>query len=245
MPDGALDARGRGVELARDLGIEHLGHGVDDVHVVDGQQNRLAQVLVALDVRGHADLVDDVGDDALERGLRLRRSELRTRAAGALARPGRLADALHEQRRVKRLLHEVRRAELRTLHQHLFVADRGGDDHAGRCVFRPQMRQQGQAVQIRQHEVEHHDVGLEFGDEFFRAQPIVRLGDQFHVRLLADGLGIGRAVLFAGISQQNTDFRFHNILLRKNSGLRSALCQIARFPCLARIFYHIWNARTM
>ena len=107
------------------------------------------------------------------------------------------------------------------------------------------MRQQGQAVQIRQHEVEHHDVGLEFGDEFFRAQPIVGLGDQFHVRLLADGLGIGRAVLFAGISQQNTDFRFHNILLRKNSGLRSALCQIAHFPCLARIFYHIWNGRTM
>ena len=119
-----LNARGRGVELARDLGVEHLGHGIDDVHIVDGQHDRLAQVLVALDVRRDADLMDDIGDDALERGRGFGCVQLRAQAAGAAARTCGLPDAVHEQRRVDRLLHEVHRAEIGTLHEHLVIVDR-------------------------------------------------------------------------------------------------------------------------
>ena len=37
------------------LGIQYLGDGVDDVHIVDGDDNRLPQILVAFNVSWDAD----------------------------------------------------------------------------------------------------------------------------------------------------------------------------------------------
>ena len=223
MANGTLNARGRGVELARDLGVEHLGHGIDDVHIVDGQHDRLAQVLVALDVRRDADLMDDVGDDALERGRGLGCVKLCAQAAGAAARTRGLPDAVHEQRRVDRLLHEVHRAEIGTLHEHLVIVDRGCNDYARRLLLGLQPRQQRHTVNARQHEIKHNHVGLKFVDERLCAQPVVRLRDQLHVRLPGDGPGIGCAIFLTGLCHQYTDFCFHNLLLCKISGLRSAV----------------------
>ena len=66
VADGTLYAARRRGKLLRDLRIEHLRHGVDGVHVVDREDDRLAQILIPLNMRRNADLVDDVGNDALE-----------------------------------------------------------------------------------------------------------------------------------------------------------------------------------
>lgn len=61
-----LDARRRCAEFFSDLGIQHLGDGIDYIHVVYRKYYRLAQVLIALYVRRNADLVDDLGDCRFE-----------------------------------------------------------------------------------------------------------------------------------------------------------------------------------
>ena len=55
VADGALHAGGGGAELLGHGGVQHLGHRVDDLHVVDRENDRLAEVLVALDVGGDAE----------------------------------------------------------------------------------------------------------------------------------------------------------------------------------------------
>ena len=72
VADGALHSGGRGGEFLRDLRIERLSDGVDHIHIVDGEDDGLAQILITLDVGWHADLVDDVGDNGFEVALTLR-----------------------------------------------------------------------------------------------------------------------------------------------------------------------------
>ena len=62
VPNCPLHPGGRGAEFLCHRGIEHLRHRVDHFHVVDGQYDGLPQILVALDVRRYADLVDDLRD---------------------------------------------------------------------------------------------------------------------------------------------------------------------------------------
>ena len=66
MADGALHPAGGGAEALGYLGIEHLCDGVDDVHVLHCDENGFTQILVALDVGGYADLVNDGGDQSLQ-----------------------------------------------------------------------------------------------------------------------------------------------------------------------------------
>lgn len=65
VPDGPLYTGRRGLEGFGHLWIEHLGDGIDDIHVVDGDDDGLPQVLIALDVGRHADFMDDAGDQRL------------------------------------------------------------------------------------------------------------------------------------------------------------------------------------
>ena len=62
MADGPLHPAGGGLEGLGHLGVQYLGDGVDHIHIVDGDDDGLPQVLVALDVGGDTDLVDDAGD---------------------------------------------------------------------------------------------------------------------------------------------------------------------------------------
>ena len=100
-----------------------------------------------------------------------------------------LPDAVHEQRRVDRLLHEVHRAEIGTLHEHLVIVDRGCNDYARRLLLGLQPRQQRHTVDTCQHEVEHHHVGLKFVNERLCAQPVVRL--------CASSMSVSRAMALA------------------------------------------------
>ena len=65
MADGSFHPAGGGLEGLRHLGVEHLGDGIDHVHIVDGDDDGLPQVLVALDMGRDTDFVDDAGDQSL------------------------------------------------------------------------------------------------------------------------------------------------------------------------------------
>ena len=58
MADGTLHPGRRGLEGFRHLGVQNFRDSVDHIHIVDGDDDGFAQVLVALDVGRHADLVD-------------------------------------------------------------------------------------------------------------------------------------------------------------------------------------------
>ena len=62
MTDGALHAGGCGLILFCDRWVEDLGNRVDHVAVLYRHQNGGAEILISLNVSGHADLVDDLGD---------------------------------------------------------------------------------------------------------------------------------------------------------------------------------------
>ena len=55
VPDGTLHSGRRCLEGFCHLGVEHLGDGVDDIHIVDSDDDGFPQVLVALDMGGDAD----------------------------------------------------------------------------------------------------------------------------------------------------------------------------------------------
>ena len=69
VADGTLHPAGGRPEGFRYLGIQHLRDGVDHVHIVYRDDDGLPQILVALDVGGNADLVDDARDHGLDAGL--------------------------------------------------------------------------------------------------------------------------------------------------------------------------------
>ena len=66
VTDGALHPRRRRVILFRDGGVELLGHGVDDLRLLDGKDDGVAQIMVALDMGGDSYLVQDLRHLQLE-----------------------------------------------------------------------------------------------------------------------------------------------------------------------------------
>ena len=77
MADGALHPAGSGTVFLGDFRVQALGHGVDILRLVHGEQDGVPQKLVTLDVGRHTDLVQDLGDGKL---IGIQRDRLR--AAG-------------------------------------------------------------------------------------------------------------------------------------------------------------------
>ena len=69
MTNCSFDSAGGGLEGFCYLGIQYLGDGIDHVHVSHGDDDGFPQILVALDVGGDTDLMDDAGDHGLDVGL--------------------------------------------------------------------------------------------------------------------------------------------------------------------------------
>ena len=67
MADGALHAAGSGTVFLGDFRVEAFGHSVDVLRLVHGEQDGIPQELVALDVGGDADLVQDLRHGQLDR----------------------------------------------------------------------------------------------------------------------------------------------------------------------------------
>ena len=53
-------------------GIELLGDRIDNIRIVDRHHDRFPQVVITLDMRRYADLMDDIGDDHFKSGASAR-----------------------------------------------------------------------------------------------------------------------------------------------------------------------------
>ena len=112
MANRALDARGSSVVALRNLRVEHLGHGIYHVHILDGEDDRLAQILIALYMCRHADLMDYIRDDRFK--LRVvacghgRFAAVYSRGGrGIVLVPGQLPDPCQQRRYIAGLRHEI------------------------------------------------------------------------------------------------------------------------------------------
>ena len=117
MADGALHAAGGGTVFLGNFRVEALGHSVDVLRLVHGEQDGIPQKLIALDVGGNADLVQDLSN-----------CQLITVHAGvqdALFLPGsHLQHAVCQNRLVKGLDEVVSKALVQQLLHHFLALER-------------------------------------------------------------------------------------------------------------------------
>ena len=69
VADGTLYPGRRGLECLGHLGVQYLGDGIDHIHIFHRDDDGFPQVLIALDVGGHTDLVDDARNHGFDAGL--------------------------------------------------------------------------------------------------------------------------------------------------------------------------------
>ena len=66
MADGTLHSGRGGLECFGYLRVQYLGDGIDDIHVIYRNDDGFPQVLVAFDMGGDTDFVDDTGDHGFD-----------------------------------------------------------------------------------------------------------------------------------------------------------------------------------
>ena len=214
MADGALDAGRGGAEALGNLGIEHLGDGVDHVHVLDGQDDGLAQILVALDVGGDADLMDDVGHNLLQIRVRVHDlralAEVHAHAGGARQVEAELADPGDKRLYVAGFGDKVFRPALGALGNDLAVDKAGQHDHAALGAPLPQAAQHLQPVQLRQHQLQQHEIRLKLCLALQRLHPVGRHADDLHISLGSDQLTELPTKFTVRVDRENANSGFHN-----------------------------------
>ena len=205
MADGTLHPAGGRPEGFRHLGIQHLRDGVDYVHVVYRDDDGLPQILVALDVGGNADLVDDARDHGLDAGL-VRAALLRgflTVAAPDLLKP------LHQRGHIAGLQHQIPHPQIGRRRGHVLRHKDGGRQRDGAALHAGYGFQNADAVLLAQHQIQHQNVGLPLLHHANGLFPVVgRSNDLETVGVLQCG-GQGGAEVVRAVRDQYGCYMFH------------------------------------
>ena len=124
MADGAFHPAGGSAVFLGDFRVQALGHSVDVLRLVHGEQNGIPQELVALDVGRDADLVQNFGDGqfvTVHTGV----EQVLFLSAGCLEHPGG-KDAF-----VKGLDKIVGKAFVQQFLYHFLALERAGNEKRG------------------------------------------------------------------------------------------------------------------
>ena len=202
VADGPLHPGCCGAELPGHLGVENLGHGVDHIHVLHGHDDGLPQVLVALDVGGDPDLVDDGGDVGLQ-GLP---GGDRQAGGGIFLRPvlrGQQTDALDNRRDPAGLHHVV----VPALGGH-FVGY-GASGKAGQDQGAHDGIQDVVPVHAMQDQVHHQHIRGELLGQANGFLSVVCLTDHFQALLALQSFCQDAAEFLAGVGNENRFLVFH------------------------------------
>ena len=130
VADGPLYPGWGGAEGFGHLGVEHLGDGIDHVHVVHRDDDGLPQILVALDVGRDADLMDDAGDHGFDAGLV---HAARGRKPEALPSPDFL-QPLHQYGQIAGLEHQIPNPQIGGCRGYIFRHKGGGRQGDGLVI---------------------------------------------------------------------------------------------------------------
>ena len=135
--------------------IQHLRHGIDDIHVMHRNHNGLTQILVPFYVRRNADFVNHGGHTALQ--------QRRCRRFAAFAAG--MAHMLQQRFRAAGLGQKITHAQLQRLCNRPLAAKSGHhDDTRHMDVPVLHLAQQTETVQPRQHNVHYQQIRLCFFD---------------------------------------------------------------------------------
>ena len=237
MADGPLHSRRRGAEALGHRRVQHLGHRVDDLHVVHRDDDGLPEVLIALDVGRDADLVDDGGDRVLQRvEPQLRGGRVLEDAPHPLHQGGGLAG----------LGQVVAHAQLFRVGQGLFPAESGNDDGLGHGSLPILQRlEQAQPVQARQGHVQQQQVRFPFLDQVQRLPAVPGGSRPGELTGLLNGLLQHRAEFLTGIRQKHSPSMIHvhskpflpDRLSERPDTLSSFSIKYHKFPCFSRWDY--------
>ena len=203
MADGPLHPAGRGAESFGHLGVEDLGHRVDDVHILHRDDDGLPQILVALDMGRDADLVDDGGHHALQSAL----------PAGALlpvhVPGGHLAHPLHHRVHPAGLHETVICSRRRSQLRHIAAGKAGEHQDPGMDLQLPQFPQDGQPVLVPEHQVHHHRLGSKLPHQTKDLLSVARLPRHFQIGLPCHCITEQLAELIACVRDQNASLVLH------------------------------------
>ena len=202
VADGAFYPAGGGRVALGDLRVQALGHGVDIAVVGGGQQNRIAQKLVALDVRRNADLMQNFGHGQLI-GIQGHRLRARRVAGG-------FQHAVYQHALIKGLYKKERKTVIQQFLLDLLALEgaghkKGGAHIAG--VLRLVALLYGDGIQIGHKGIQQNGVGM-YIQQGFQRLAAVFLAHGHGNALFLQRLAAKRRNLSAGIRHNKLDL-FH------------------------------------
>ena len=173
VADGPLYPGRRGLEGLCHLGVQDFRDGVDHIHIPNGDNNGFPKILIALDMGGDTDLVDDAGNQGFNTDL------------AALADSGddgrlllaKLPDPIHQSAQIAGLQHQIASTQIGCRCGNI-IRDKGRcsqDDgltlHAGNSF------QHCQPIPLGQHQIQHQNIRLLFPYQPLGLLPVHSGGD--------------------------------------------------------------------
>ena len=226
MADGPLHSGRSGLEGLRHLGVEDFRDRVDHVHIVDGDDDRLPQVLVPLDMGGDSDLVDDARDHGLDAGLVREAPGLEPED---LPSPE-LLHPVHQGRDVTGLQHQVPDAQIRCRRGDEVRHEGGGGQDDGLALHIADGLQDAEAVLLAEHQVQHQKIGPELPDRTDGLLPVGSRSDHLESLGALKGTGQGQGKFLGIVCYENGTDSFHMFL-----SCRKDLPRCAASPPLATV----------
>ena len=208
MADGTFYSGRGGLECLCHLGVQYFGDGIDDIHIVDGDDDGFPQVLIALDVGGNADFVDDAGDQAFDVILV---HPAAVRVTKIFTAPD-FFQPFHQRGHITGLQHQVPNPEIGCGGRNVFGNEAGGGQGDGLPVQIGNGFQNADAVLFCQHQIQHQNIGFSLLDHADGLLPI--RGCPHYLKTLGPlqcGSQPGAKVLSA-VGDENGGCMFHTFL---------------------------------
>ena len=214
MANRAFHLAGRRAEAVGNAGIKLLGDAPHQLRVIHHHAHRLAQILIALDVRRDADRQKQVRDALLQRlaarFAALLLNHLRADGFGAQALPRRLIHALGEHHKIKRLDHIIVHAEIHRAGNEIVAPQRRQRDHARLLgqLHRLKPFQNGVTVHLRHNQIADQNIRLTLRHQPQRFHAVARRADHFNAVLLLQILRDHIPELYIVVRNDHT-YRIH------------------------------------
>ena len=208
MANGPLHSGRRGLECLGNLRVQYLRDGIDHIHIVDGDDDRLPQVLVALDVSGDTDLVDDAryhGFDAV----------LAAAAGGGHPEALPTPDFLQPLRKgchIAGLQHQIPNPQICCRIGYIIRHKRGCSQRNGSAVHGGQCLQHPDAILLGQHQIQHQNLRPLFHDHSDRLFPVRCRSYYLKTAASLQCRGQTRAEFLSTVRNEYGRCVFHNFL---------------------------------
>ena len=170
MADGSFHSGRRSLECFRHLWVQYLRNGIDHIHIINSNDNGFSQILIALDVRRHTDLMDDIRNHSLDAGL----IAPAQRQNGLFRGITHFLQPLYHGCCITGLQHQIPNAQVCSSGCHKFRDKSGCSQYRRSMLHRHQRLQYTDAVPFGQHHIQHQHLRPQFRQSTQRLLSIIR-----------------------------------------------------------------------